>query len=500
MDLKPLGINVSNFIDSYRNIGYTIETAVADIIDNSIFANAKRIDVNMVWDDYDAGEPYVQIVDDGDGMNEAELIEAMRLACKSPKEHRDPKDLGRFGLGLKSASFSQCNLLTVGSKKEGFPQSAKQWDVSIIRDRNEFLLNHCSLEESGIKEFIPNDHGTIVQWNQIDSFNIPKNSDGDKKRKYWMQIKDKTHNHISKIFGSYKGHINFYFNGNPIQLWDPFLTENNETRVITDEEIYLGGSNKVKIKTFILPRVLSSEEKLELVKNSNLNDLQGFYVYRNNRLIVAGSWLGLKKLDKKDAYRLAHIRIDIDNSMDELWNIDIKKEIASCPPEIQEKLLSYAKQARTESSKVFRTRKRILKRHHIENNENSFIWNYGSKDGRPYFQINRHNPILESFFEDLSVEQRESFNVVMKCIENYIPVLNIIEAESKSNGEYIDNTASDISDDEIMTSFYNAVSSYVEKGLSYDRAVELCQFTEPFLSNYEMIQNYLSDDCPKENV
>ena len=100
----------SSMIETFRAIGYSIEAAVADIIDNSISARAKNIWINFEWE---GSETWLAVKDDGSGMNNDELVQAMRPDSKNPLDDRSTKDLGRFGLGLKTASFSQCRLLSV---------------------------------------------------------------------------------------------------------------------------------------------------------------------------------------------------------------------------------------------------------------------------------------------------------------------------------------------------------------------------------------------------
>ena len=127
--------NVGNFIESIRDIGYSFEVAVADLIDNSLTAGCSNLEIVLT------PEPQLMfsILDDGGGMFEQELVEAMRLATRNPKEIRSKNDLGRFGLGLKTASFSQCRKLTVVSKKDE-KISARQWDLDYISEKNEWLL------------------------------------------------------------------------------------------------------------------------------------------------------------------------------------------------------------------------------------------------------------------------------------------------------------------------------------------------------------------------
>ena len=97
----------SALVNSLRAFGYALDTAVADLIDNSITAHARRIDIRFDWN---SGAPRISLTDDGDGMPEIELVAALRLGAINPAELRAADDLGRFGLGLKTASFSQARV------------------------------------------------------------------------------------------------------------------------------------------------------------------------------------------------------------------------------------------------------------------------------------------------------------------------------------------------------------------------------------------------------
>src|SRR5947209_1369949 len=105
----PAEPEASSMIETFRAIGYSIQSAVADIVDNSISAGAKNIRINFEWK---GANTWLAIKDDGIGMDNDELIQAMKPGSRNPNEERSAKDLGRFGLGLKTASFSQCRILS----------------------------------------------------------------------------------------------------------------------------------------------------------------------------------------------------------------------------------------------------------------------------------------------------------------------------------------------------------------------------------------------------
>ena len=117
-------------INSLRAFGYDLSMAIADLVDNSIFAKAKNIAIDYDWND---GVPWIRISDDGLGMTEARLKEAMRLGSQSPLEERAKGDLGRFGLGLKTASFSQCKMLTVCTRTAKSGSAIRCWDLDHVR-------------------------------------------------------------------------------------------------------------------------------------------------------------------------------------------------------------------------------------------------------------------------------------------------------------------------------------------------------------------------------
>src|SRR3954468_801876 len=157
--------NLGNFTESIRDLGYSFEVAVADLVDNSITAKASSIKI------YCVSQPTVVfgLLDDGIGMTESELVEAMRMATKSPHEKRPKDDLGRFGLGLKTASFSQCRKLTVISKKEG-TLCIRQWDLDYISQKNAWLL--ITPNEFGdhplLEQLNKLNNGTLVCWENND--------------------------------------------------------------------------------------------------------------------------------------------------------------------------------------------------------------------------------------------------------------------------------------------------------------------------------------------
>jgi hypothetical protein len=301
--------NVTNLIESLRDIGYSFEVAVADLIDNSITAKAKSIKIYTVSNP----EPIFCMLDNGIGMSEVELVEAMRLASKNPNDLRAKGELGRFGLGLKTASFSQCKRLTVLSKKGGIV-SARQWDLDYITQHNNWLLiSPNNFLDLPLADELNNlESGTIVCWENIDR--IQKNKFSD--------IVDRLRRHISLVFHRFlEGEvgirqIKITVNNNPVIAFDPFNSKHPATQEIAPEKIMVYGS-AITVQPYILPhhsKISQQEYELYATEEGYIKS-QGFYVYRENRILIYGTWWGLHK--SLDAHKLVRIKIDIPNTIDQ---------------------------------------------------------------------------------------------------------------------------------------------------------------------------------------
>ena len=191
--MKKIAPRASALIESMRDIGYTLRTAVADIIDNSIAAGARRIELLA---DTDSEDPLIGILDDGLGMSQEELLEAMRPGTRSPLEGRDAADLGRFGLGLKTASFSQCRRLTVATCRNG-SLSAAVWDLDTVAARDEWLV-----EIPDVNAALPwldrlTADGTLVVWQKLDRLTGWKANDDQKNL---VRQLDDTASHLEFVF------------------------------------------------------------------------------------------------------------------------------------------------------------------------------------------------------------------------------------------------------------------------------------------------------------
>ncbi|WP_458783869.1 ATP-binding protein [Vallitalea sediminicola] len=450
MKTETVQPNISNFIKSLRDIGYSFEIAVADIIDNSISAAAKKIDIII------KPEPELsfELFDDGIGMDELELVEAMRLATKNPDDKREKTDLGRFGLGLKTASFSQCKLLTVISKKNGII-SARQWDLDFISYKNEWEL--ITPEEYNIEKFnqyhkiVDCKNGTLVVWENIDRYD---------KSLFSKKITE-LREHIALVFHRFlearpgMQKLEISINNIVVEPFDPFNRSHPATQQIPDEIIFLH-DEQIIIQPYILPhhsKIAQNDYEYYATKEGYIRS-QGFYLYRENRLLIYGTWWGLHQAT--DAHKLVRIKIDITSDQDKYWGIDIKKSKAYPTSEIKSELKRIIKKITVKGSRPYSGRGRK-----ITDKTTTRFWDLVPHEGKIRFMLNQEHPVLKQLYDELDAEQFLLLDKYLKCIQSYIPI-EAIQAQLQERPHDID-----------------------QKGiLNEDEALDLIKYLESVGSNY----------------
>jgi len=463
----------SSMIETFRAIGYNIETAIADIIDNSISANAKNIWMNFEWK---GSKTWLSIKDDGLGMNDAELIQAMRPGSKNPLQERNQKDLGRFGLGLKTASFSQARKLTVISKKADYKSVFWTWDLDFVNKTGNWDLIKYLPDENLETEISKLSTGTIVLWNDIDRVVKDFNQDDSKAEFKFNQTMEQVKKHLAMVFHKFieQGKINIYFQDKKVNAWNPFLSNEKATQEFPPEKIQNG---KVKIEGFVLPHKSKISE--ETYKNAEgvkgWNEQQGFYIYRNERLLLAGDWLGLFR--KEEHYKLARIQIELPNTLDESWQIDIKKSIARPPLVFREQIRAYALKVRQQAVEVYRHKGKSVKQ--IAGQKFVPLWVDHKRGDKWFYKINRENPILTKIKEQAKQDSDKAIEMLLRFIEETIPSKSIYIKESEQpelQGTPFEDTNHEI----IRTTMQAMYSSLLAQGKTDEEAKAIISNIEPF--------------------
>ena len=301
--------NLGNFTKSLLSIGYTHYTAILDIIDNSIAS-----DCTKVWINYEISDKKSSIVisDNGSGMTNQELFEAMRIASADPLQTRvSDSDLGKFGLGLKLASFSQTDKFQVISKNETSEFCSYCWDLNIVRKENRWLIKKESVER--FKNDIERKSGTDVILYKLREFD--ENIDIEK-------IIGRLYYHLATVYNLITG-IEFFINGNRVIQIDPFFTSPGSNSTEYEPINHLGVT--IRVRSFQVPHRdnLNIEKKKDFDSLKDIGMSDGIYLYRKNRLIAWSGWEGLSSNKRiADLHRLA---IYIDEEADKLFNIEVKK-------------------------------------------------------------------------------------------------------------------------------------------------------------------------------
>jgi hypothetical protein len=464
---------------SLRAIGYSFDTAVADIIDNSIAAGSTRIDIS-----FDIDPAWVAIVDDGCGMTHDALIEAMQHGGTGPLEARSSQDLGRYGLGLKTASLSQCRRLTVVSLKGG-DLSAARWDLDEVERRNEWVLKLPEREE--IEKLpccallVQRNHGTLVLW---ENFDLAIAGEPDPQRAIQKLVLE-CGDHLGLVFHRYlepefgKG-LGISVNLRPVEAADPFMRRNPYTEV-AGEETRLVEGKRIFLKAYILPH-FSHISAIELERaggKEKLRDTQGFYLYRNRRLITWGTWFRL--LARDELTRLARIQVDIPNSLDHLWGIDVKKSTAHPPEQVRQLLRQVIGFVANKSKNVFSERRR--KR---ANDPTTYVWERSRIRDAVRYDINRAHPLISDFDGELPPQQRRGFQRILDIIELTLPARSI----------YLDQASNDpVDQDEPETAenlrgLLEELLARCPGTLERDRLIGVISTIEPF-SSHQRITNML---------
>jgi len=489
--------DASAMIETLRAFGYHLETSIADIIDNSVFAEAKNVWIDCTWN----GETStISIRDDGRGMTEDALKIAMKPGSKNPLQERDAKDLGRFGLGLKTASFSQCRRLTVGSKAKGNESFIRYWDLDYVNYCGEWRLAKPNKENIHpvFSELGPMRSGTIVLWEKIDRMTKGTDADNKKHQDHFFEQLDVLKSHLAMVFHRFlekSNGLNIFLNGKEIKPWDPFLRNHPSTQPLPLEQIDYCGE-KISIKPFVLPHRSKLDDKsFELAGGpGGWNERQGFYIYRNERLIVPGDWLGLvfrkgQPIRKEQFTKLARIMVDIPNSLDGDWKIDVKKSVARPPNQIKNDFQRISRLTIDTAISVYRYRGKVSER----NSDSSFTfpWSTSVVHGTYHYAINRDHPLVKDIIQN-SGESKKKILAMLRVIEETVPVPLII-LNGSNNPDKIQRPFEDAPPQELKSVLEEIWKSLIDSGTTKEEAKKRLQHMEPFSDYPNFVNDFIQN-------
>lgn len=325
---------------SLRDVGYSFESAIADLVDNSIAAGATRVKIEI---EFAGSNSSVKIIDNGTGMNAKNLNEAMRFGSR---RSYDQGELGRYGLGLKTASLSQCRRLEVFSAAVAEPHQGRVLDLDFIQAVDEWVTLDVSddPETSETLQQLIDKTGTIVVWRNLDRILPAKSPDGGWARRRIAGLSPKLERYLEMVFhrfisGEAYTKVQISVNGNMLSAWDPFARNEPGTKELDVDEFEIEQSDitdTVKMRRFLLPQRddFSSREAFEAASGiEKWNKQQGLYIYRADRLVQWGGWAGIRTIDEHT--KLARASLDFDTPLDDAFNINVAKMRVSLPSQLR---------------------------------------------------------------------------------------------------------------------------------------------------------------------
>jgi hypothetical protein len=475
-------------LESLRGLGYSIEAALADIIDNSISAGADEIRLDFVWD---GPSSRITVLDNGCGMSDPELESAMRLGGKNPLDVRAPTDLGRFGMGLKTASFSQCRRLTVATAKAG-ARSCLRWDLDELATDSNGGWRLFEGPAEGSQPFIAGlkgrKRGTLVLWEQMDRVITSGFTCND-----FNDLIDNVETHLAMVFHRLlhgpRARLKLVLNGRSVIPWDPFMTGHPAKPWTSPVTNHLTDYGIVTVQAHVLPHrdKLSDADFNANAGPSGWTAQQGFYVYRNERLLLAGGWLGLgnsRAWNREEAHRLARIRLDIPNTADDDWKIDVRKSTARPPVTLRPWLTALAENTREKAQRVFAYRGTPSPAK--GNIPIEQAWRVDRLKGGVRYRIEDSHPSVAAVLESAGA-LAPLIKSMLRVIEETVPVQKIwldTSAHKETPLTAFDGEPNDAVIEVATVLFDDLVG---RKGLSVDEARKSMLRTEPFQKYPELV-------------
>lgn len=408
----------TNLVLSLRSLGYSFNAAIADLLDNSLSNEARHIKIDFGLDP----EPFISILDDGSGMSKDKLRQAMTLGGTSG-ESRDESDLGRFGLGLKTASLSQARVLRVLTKQEGSKMIGRKWDIPLIERTGLWLaprLDAKDIDETpSAIQLSGQEHGTLVVWSELDQVVEPTQDP----QSVILGLFEELDKHLALVFhrflsGETERKVQLKIGEKTVVAADPFLKNHPATQHLPEDLVKMG-DHTLKISPYVLPHVskLTAKDRELAQIDGAMRDNQGFYIYRNNRIIGPSSWFRLAR--KGEMTKLARGAIDVPNSLDSEWKLDIKKSSAVPPESVKQAIRRVVDKFVESSVRVNRFRGRD-----VASDQEKRIWKVQKLRAGFQYKLNREHPAIEKLRETPGLDGSE-LELFLQLVEGTIPAQDI---------------------------------------------------------------------------
>ena len=487
-----------------RNMGYRPHTALADLVDNSITAGAKNIAIECSPSSGDH-LGWVRVLDDGAGMNKKELFDAMRWGGNGPQVKRAPKDLGRFGLGLKTASFSMGKRLTVVSRKDSIT-NVLCWDLDIICQSGKWAptesVHKDDLQYLSKTIFDPNHvgvNGTVILISSLDKLNVDAPTPTAEANNRSVLI-DKVMGHLRLVFHRFleKKSIKLKFGDAQLKAWNLFGLSGESEETAWQKHIEPFSVGRIQARTFILPhhKNITSEQHKMLAGPLGWNAHQGFHIYRADRLIVAGGWLGFSK--PEEHCKLARVVIDLPNDVDESWGLDVIKSKIAPPAILLADIERIARAARSEAMQRYGfhgEREAPEVGAVVDASCITAFWRQIPGKNSVLFRINRGHPLVETLVQNLSdIDKADAF---IHALERLLPVSAILQQPAKStHGLTVEPDEKELND--LRYALTMVIDWFQQTGKSQEESVQTALSSQPFSKFSEILRKSIKQNLKND--
>jgi len=470
-------------VESLRDFGYTLPTALADLVDNSLTAGAKNISITI-----DSGigqmKPHIAVVDDGCGMNRETLVNAMRMGSLGPLENRSQNDLGRFGLGLKTASLSQGRTVSVVTRTPGLREPlVRCWNIEHIRHAGWQLIDELTPAAKVYNQDVEGlTSGTAVIIEDLD-------------RPAFLRTQaHEVQEHLANALLQVREHLGMVFHRfieegviirlGPTQLmpWDPFIK--GKSQQLAPEKLKLRSAT-VEIQPFVLPHHsrLTNEEHERASGPMGWNAQQGFYIYRCRRLIAPGTWLNLP-FRKEEHYKLARIRVDLPNNMDSDWHLNVMKSHIAVPSLLRDDFRRIADTTRRQAVEVYRFRgERALP---TAAHSPRVIWKRKETRSGVRYLVDRTHPVIRALLH-CGCEHNELLEQVIEIVERSVPIAHMLQEPARALDGSVDAGPSSLAFEKMIALAVHVEQFLVRLGKRPREARQIVLASDPFCFHRQAI-------------
>jgi len=472
-------------VESLRDFGYTLPTALADLVDNSLTAGAKNIAITI---DSGLGQtrPHIAVVDDGCGMDKKTLVNAMRMGSLGPLENRAENDLGRFGLGLKTASLSQGRTVSVVTRTPGSRTPlVRCWNIEHIRKAGWQLIDELTqaahIHHNDIKDRVS---GTAVIIEDLDRPAFLR-TQAHTAQDHLASVLSQVREHLEMVFHRFiEEGVTIYLGSTKLVPWDPFLR--GKSQELPAERLrFLGAA--LDIQPFVLPHHsrLTDEDHARASGPLGWNAQQGFYIYRCMRLIASGTWLNLP-FRKEEHYKLARIRVDLPNNVDSDWHLNVMKSHIAVPSVLRDDFRRIADTTRRQAVEVYRFRgERALPTgaHSLHT-----IWKREEARSGVRYRVDRTHPLMRALLH-CGCEHNDLLEQVIEIVERTVPIAHMLQDPAKALDGSVETGPSSLPIEKIVALAVHVEQFLIRSGKKPREARQIVLASDPFCWHREAILN-----------